>query len=203
MAEPVRKDGPLSDLQFPESPGSTGNARPGPVQVERRTEISGEQPLLPQNATDQPLGEWPAAREEREWQSGQRTGLLAEDLASARLPDRRMGDAALHGDKRYAASESVGDRVNFIVGRARHIVADRVSHLRRRFEVIRSRAERSDFPERLKERASEYAGEAQRQAAIYRNRAQRYANSNPLQFIAGAAAAGFVVGFLLRMWRDE
>ena len=36
-----------------------------------------------------------------------------------------------------------------------------------------------------------------------RARTETYADKKPLQFIAGVALAGFAIGFLLRMGRDE
>ena len=82
-------------------------------------------------------------------------------------------------------------------------VQDRVTDVRERVRVIRGRMESGELQEDVRERASDLAEEASRQARVARTRAEFYARNYPLQFIAGAAAAGFAIGFLLRMWRDE
>jgi len=69
--------------------------------------------------------------------------------------------------------------------------------------VIRGRAATGELKENVSERVSEVADETSRQGRLMGGRADYYAHNYPLQFIAGAAATGFVVGFLLRMWRDE
>jgi ElaB/YqjD/DUF883 family membrane-anchored ribosome-binding protein len=173
MAEPVRNDEPLSDIRLPESP------RPGPVPVTRTgTESAG---LLPERATDKPLGEWP-----RE---------TLDDLRDIRMRE----DAARE-------SSTGADTLNVLKEKARPIadfMQHRVADMRHRFRVIRGRFESGELQSEVKDRASELSDEASRQARIARTRAEFYARNYPLQFIAGAAASGFVIGFLLRMWRDE
>lgn len=170
MAEPVRDDEPLSSTKFPESP-----SRPGPVPVVAEpADVAG---LLPERATDKPLGEWPAE--------------TIRDLRVSRF--RTTGDA-------------VGNALGVAVHTARQIpefMQDRASDLRHRFRLIRGRVKSGELQDELKERASEITDEASRQARVARTRAEFYARNYPLQFIAGAAAAGFVIGFLLRIGRDE
>lgn len=173
MAEPVRNDEPLSDFRFPES------TRPGPVPVTR----AGADPagLLPEHATDKPLGEWP-----RE---------TLDDLRDI----RRREDA----DRMLATGTDV---LNHLREKARPVaqfVQDRAAHLRRRLRVIRGKLRSGELRDQVKGRASDLSDEASRQARIARSRAEFYARNYPLQFIGGAAAAGFAIGFLLRMWRDE
>lgn len=160
MAEPVRKDEPLSRMRFPETSGS------GPVPV--ATADASVQ--LPEHATDTPLGEWPA---------------------SAEIPVRSTAETGT---------------IETAVWKAKKITAnvqDRVEDLRGRVRVIRGRVQSGELQEQLKERASDLAENASRRARIIRNRADSYARNSPLAFIAGAAAAGFAIGILLRMWRDE
>jgi ElaB/YqjD/DUF883 family membrane-anchored ribosome-binding protein len=108
---------------------------------------------------------------------------------------------------RYSnAGGSVGTAIGTAMNRARRFpsyMQDRAEDLRRRFRVIRGRAATGELKEDVSERVSEVADETSRQVRLMRSRADYYAHNYPLQFIAGAAATGFVVGFLLRMWRDE
>ncbi|HWR16029.1 MAG TPA: hypothetical protein VN577_14465 [Terriglobales bacterium] len=173
MAEPVRNDEPLSSMRYPESPGSS--VRPGPVPVERSIDYSNSQALLPETATEQSLGEWPHERHSSDFDQEHRSSGVANVL------------------------NTVKDKARQIPG----FVSDRVEDLRYRFRLIRGRAKESDVADRIKDQASELADTASRQARFARNRAQYYARNYPLQFIAGSAATAFVVGFLLRVWRDE
>jgi ElaB/YqjD/DUF883 family membrane-anchored ribosome-binding protein len=75
--------------------------------------------------------------------------------------------------------------------------------MRHRLRIIRGRFEAGELQEQMRDRASDLTNEASRQARIARSRAEFYARNYPLQFIGGAVVAGFVVGFLLRMGRDE
>ena len=167
MAEPALNEELLRSV------GSAVPAsKPGPVPVTGApADVAG---LLPEQATDKPLGEWPP-------------GIKAE----GRLAD-------------------TGDAVGTVLGVAVHTVRqipefmqDRAAYLRRRFRIIRGRVKSGQLQDEMKDRASEVTDEASRQVRDLRNRAESYARNNPLHFIAGAAAAGFVIGFLLRMWRDE
>jgi ElaB/YqjD/DUF883 family membrane-anchored ribosome-binding protein len=129
--------------------------------------------LLPQHATEKPLGEWPAEafhehRADRTWESS--------------------------------------DVFHTFIYKARPMVEslqEQLLDLRHRLRIVRGRIESGELQDELKDRASVIADEASRQARLARTRAEFYARNYPLQFIAGAAVAGFAIGFLLRMGRDE
>lgn len=177
MAEPVRKDEPLSSMRFPET-----SARPGPVPVTSAPADSAG--LLPERATDKPLGEWPR-----------------ETLDDLRGTGESQQPGTLDNLK-----EQGGNALDTLREKARPVtdfVQDRVADMRHRFRVIRGRVQSGELQDEMKDRASELTDEASRQARVVRTRAEFYARNYPLQFIAGAAAAGFAIGFLLRMWRDE
>ncbi len=177
MAEPVRNDEPLSSMRLSES-----SPRPGPVPVTRTpADTAG---LLPERATDKPLGEWPREtlddlRDEPEMREPGTFDNLKEQGANAL-------------DTLREKARPVTD-----------FVQDRVADARHRFRIIRGRVESGELQDDLRDRASELSGEASRKAREARSRAEFYARNYPLQFIGGAAVAGFVIGFLLRMWRDE
>ncbi len=183
MAEPVRNDEPLSSMRWPESPSS--NAAPRPIVAHTSAEPAA---LLPEDTPSRPLGEWPRA-----------------DITEAAIPrstERRLENAG----------EAVGQAIGTVINEARDLpgkLQDRMSELKRRFQVISGRGSAD-----LKQRASELTDEAQEklsdlshqarvEARHWEFRARLYAYRSPLQFIAGAAAAGFAIGFLLRLWRDE
>ncbi len=180
MAEPVRNDEPLSSYEFPESP------RPGPVPVSRST-VENSAGLLPEQGTDKPIGEW--------------TPEALDDLRHSReLREQSQRDAIDN------IRESGANAFDTLREKARPItdfVQDRVSDMRHRFRIIRGRVRSGELQDEVKDRASNLADEASQQARIARNRAEHYARNYPLQFIGGAAAAGFAIGFLLRLWRDE
>jgi ElaB/YqjD/DUF883 family membrane-anchored ribosome-binding protein len=158
MAEPVRNEEPLSIDRFPDP---AAGSRPVPIR-----ETPENRALLPEHATQQPLGAWPR-------------GVAREE-----------GRVSLQNVK-----QRVKPIADFVQGRA--------ADVRRRFRVIRGRVESGDLQEDLRNRASVLADQAANRAEYARNRAEAYARANPLHLIAGAAAAGFLLGIVLRMWRDE
>jgi ElaB/YqjD/DUF883 family membrane-anchored ribosome-binding protein len=174
MAEPLRNDEPLSSMRFPESPGSsTLNATRSAAEPVA---------LIPDTLPDRPLGAWPE-------------GVRGTE-------ERRLNNAG----------ERVGSALGKVVSQTREfggIVQDRVSELKRKFRVIAGRRSAqvknraSELSDEAQHRASELADEARHQARMWEFRARLYARRSPFQFIAGAAATGFAIGFLLRMWRDE
>jgi ElaB/YqjD/DUF883 family membrane-anchored ribosome-binding protein len=176
MAEPVRSDEPLSSVRFPESPSRKESSPPRQVPI-TQAESSNAQQRLPEHATQQPLGEWPAEVRERRYVGGR--------------------------ERDFSKSEDVGTALGSAVQKVSGFMQDRMQNLKHRFRVIRGRAQSGELQEDLKSRASDVADEASRRARQARTRAEYFANNYPLQFIAGAAVAGFAVGFLLRMWRDE
>jgi len=177
MADPVRNDEPLSDIRFPET-----SPRPGPVPLARTpADTAG---LLPEHATDKPLGEWP-----RE---------TLEDLRRSR-ESREPSTFDNLKEQSSNALETLREKTRPVTD----FVQNRVADMRHRFRVIRGRMRSGELQDEVRGRASELTDEASRQARVARHRAELYARNYPLQFIAGAAAAGFAIGFLLRMWRDE
>ena len=179
MAEPLRNDEPLSSMRFPESPEAPRKERP--LSTAGSPEPAG---LLPETLPDRPIGEWP------------------EELPETSSHRDRMNDA---GEKVGTAIGTVVNQTRELSGRAK----DRVQDLQQRFRVIAGRQstqlqERvSEFSDEAQERASEFADEARREMRQWESRARYYARNYPFQFIGGVAATCFVIGFLLRLWRDE
>jgi len=178
MAEPVRNDEPLSEMRFPESPATTRTPGPGPVPVTGAAQPAG---LLPDTLPDRPLGAWPETHE---------------------YDDRRLSNTG----------ERVGSALGAVVNQTKELggmMQDRMSELKQKFRVIAGRrsaeirGRASELTDEAQQKASELASEAKREARLWEFRARLYARRSPFQFVAGAAAAGFVIGFLLRMWRDE
>lgn len=181
MAEPLRKDEPLSAMHGPESSS--------PVVVRDR-------PLLPENLPSRPLGEWPHAD--------------FTEAAISPVEDTRL----------LEAGEAIGAAIGAVVNEAREIPSwlqhrahERISDLKRRFQVIRGK-DPAEIPAEIKERAEELASEAEktiaevarearREAMRWQFRARVYARRDPLGFVATAAVTGFAVGFLLRLWGNE
>ena len=179
MAEPVRNDEPLSDMRFPE-PSAVSKA-PGPVPMAHSAEPAG---LLPDALPDRPLGEWPA---------------------ESRISDTSSVRAS-------GAGERVGSALGAVVTQTREfggLVQDRMSDLKKKFRVITGRRSAdlkqraSELGDEAQQRASELADEARREVRHWEFRARLYARDYPFRFVGVAAASGFVIGFLVRMWRDE
>jgi ElaB/YqjD/DUF883 family membrane-anchored ribosome-binding protein len=181
MAEPVRNDEPLSTMRFPESPSRSADA-PGPVPLNNLPEPAG---LIPDTLPDRPLGAWPPVDGEERF---------------------------TRTDRLDNTGERVGSALGAVVNQTRELtdrVQDRVRDMKHRLQVIASRRS-ADVKDRAAEladeaqhRASQFTDDARHQARRFEFRARLYARNSPFQFIGGAAAAGFVIGFLLRMWRDE
>lgn len=167
MADPLRNNRPLTTTVYPDPAAGSSATSPRPNE-----DTAG---LLPEHATDQPLGEWP--RESRRVLRGTRAR-------------RREGRGTFD-----AMKQKVGPVADFMQSRA--------AELRRRFQVIQGRVKSGELREEMRDRASNLAGNATNRARKVRSRAEYYARNYPLHFIAGCAAAGFVIGFLLRMGRDE
>ncbi len=100
------------------------------------------------------------------------------------------GNAALH-----QAAEKVGTAVGRAVAMVREI-PQRMSS--QHFGVIRGGGGGS-----LSQTASEAAETAKDRVQEARTRVTRLAHEKPIQFIAGAAAAAFVLGALMRIWRSH
>jgi ElaB/YqjD/DUF883 family membrane-anchored ribosome-binding protein len=190
MAEPVRNDEPLSEMRFPESPG-TRSTGPGPVPVANSAEPAG---LLPDTLPDRPLGAWPPA-------------VVGTEDTDLRGPETRANQVNIEN-----AGERVGSALGAVVNQTKEIggmMQDRMSEVKRKFRVIAGRRSTelkdrtAELTDEAQQRASELADQARREVRLWEFRARLYAQRSPLQFIAAAAAAGFAIGFLLRMWRDE
>ncbi|MGZ4787696.1 MAG: glycine zipper domain-containing protein [Terriglobales bacterium] len=131
------------------------------------------------------------------------------------MPDRPLGEwppDSQNEGRLGNAGERVGSALGAVVCQTRElggIVQDRMSDLKRKFRVIAGRRSTelknraSELTDEAQQQASELANEARREARHWEFRARLYARERPFQFVAAAAAAGFVIGFLLRMWRDE
>ena len=184
MAEPVRNDEPLSGTRWPESP--SGTPRPAPLKSSAAEPAVPPAALLPEDTPSRPLGEWPHA-----------------DMTEAAIPEET---------RLQNAGEAVGTALGTVVSEARDLpgrLQDRMHYLKQRFRVISGRGSAE-----IKERASELtddaerkivevAHEAGREARQWQFRARLYARRYPFHFVAGAAAAGFAIGFLLGLWRTE
>ena len=97
-----------------------------------------------------------------------------------------------------SAAENIGSAVGSTVESAR----TRLQEMKQRFTVIRGRTQR-DLSIKASEVAEDLKDQAQRTVTDARTRAERLARRNPFAFIAGAAAVGFVLGIVLRIWRDH
>ena len=181
MAEPVRNNEPLSEMRWPETVDGSNN--PDALR-HTRTEPVG---LLPEDTPSRPLGEWPYSD-------------ITE--AAAAEPDTRLENAG----------EVVGTAIGMAINQAKDIpgrLHDGVDNLKRRFRVITGGGSAgisrraSELTDDAADRVSEAADQALYQVRRWETRARHYAHHYPLQFLGSAAAAGFVVGFLLRLWRDE
>jgi ElaB/YqjD/DUF883 family membrane-anchored ribosome-binding protein len=161
MAEPLRSGEPLSSMRFSESPSQPAA-------------------LLPEHATDKPLGEWPVT-----------------DSRDTRLQN---------------AGEAVGTALGTVVNEAREIpgrLQDRMADIKKRFKVITGRrvaevkSQASEVADDVEKRALELSAETKRELQHWEFRARLYAREYPLELIAATAGAGFVIGILLGLWREE
>jgi hypothetical protein len=75
--------------------------------------------------------------------------------------------------------------------------------LRARTDLLKERVQSGELQETAHARAEEIRDTASRQVRLARARAQFYGHNYPLQVIAGVAAGAFLLGFVMRMWRDE
>lgn len=111
-------------------------------------------------------------------------------------PERELPVGSEVNPRLRNTAESVGTAVGKAVRKVRSL-PNRVSSMRERFTVIRGGQESSaGTAAEMKETARQKIDEA-------RSRAEFYAHEYPLQFIAAAGAAGFALGFILRVWRSS
>lgn len=108
----------------------------------------------------------------------------------------------------HSAAESVGTALGTAVTRARHL-PDRLQDAKARFTVIRGRKQRDlkesadEAVDRIRDASVEVKAQARETVAQARTRAEHLAHEYPLDFIAGAAAFGVLLGIGLRIWRDH
>ena len=143
---------------------------------------------------------------------------LHPPLAGKELPEHATPSQIGHipatpaNPRLNSAAESVGTALGTAVNRVRQL-PDRLQDAKSRFTVIRGRKGR-DVKEEAKEAAEnavnrirEVSADVQDQArdtvAQARTRADYLAHERPLDFIAGAAAFGMILGIGLRIWRDH
>jgi ElaB/YqjD/DUF883 family membrane-anchored ribosome-binding protein len=179
MADPLRRDDPVNTI--PESASGSEAIRPGPVAVRSAAGANTiqDERLLPETATDKPLGEW--------------TPEALEDLRQARA-EREEYDSYL---------SSVAQLLTSSARRVVRNAQDRAEDLRRRFELIRGRVQSGELQEDVREHTAEMADRASERIRYARYQMRYCAQKYPLHFVAGTAVAGFAIGFLMRMWRDE
>jgi ElaB/YqjD/DUF883 family membrane-anchored ribosome-binding protein len=124
----------------------------------------------------QPVGELPVASD-----------ITAPQPQTTAEPSPRMRDTA----------ETVGTAVGKAVGKVRELPRQ-MAELKERFTVIRGRARES-----ATSTAEEFRQNARQRAYQARTRVEQVAHEYPLQFILAVGAAGFVLGFALRVWRSS
>lgn len=124
--------------------------------------------------------------------------VLAEPTGVAPVvpvPERELPAASDTSPRLRNTAESVGNAVGKAVSKVRGL-PQRVSSMRDRFTVIRGGGKDSATTADMKETARQRIEEAG-------SRARYYAHEYPVQFIAAAGAAGFVLGIILRVWRSS
>ena len=97
----------------------------------------------------------------------------------------------------HNAAESVGSAVGSAVSAVRNL-PDRLQEMKQRFTVIRGRTQGQ-----ARETAREVKDKAQERVAEARVRINRMAREYPFGVVLAAAGAAFVVGMILRIWRDH
>ncbi|MFB3917945.1 MAG: hypothetical protein ACE14M_14545 [Terriglobales bacterium] len=105
------------------------------------------------------------------------------------------------GEQAQARMNETAERVGYAVGKASATIWDlprRLQYLKQRFIVIRGRTR-----EDAAAAAAGWRQTAAQRAAQTRTRAQQLAHDYPLHAILGCAAAAFVIGFALRIWRSN
>ena len=111
-----------------------------------------------------------------------------------------------------SAAETVGSALGSAVVQVRR-VPDRVQgglqEAKQRFQVIRGRqgqdaqAAVNDAVDKARQAGEEFKETAQEKLSEARSRADRLAHDYPLHVIGTAAAFGFLLGIVLRLWRDH
>jgi len=148
---------------------------PDPVYPNRQPLITAPERELPEHATPSSLGRIPGTS-----------------------PNPRLNSAA----------ESVGNALGTAVSGVRHLPST-LQVAKARFTVIRGRKQRDvqevadQALDRLREASAEVKEQARDGLEQARSRAEQLAHEYPIEFIAGAAAFGMLLGMGLRIWRDH
>lgn len=163
---------------------------------------------------DDRWGEVPRSEQENRNAGGPESGVSPP---TARVdPDRELPEQATPGrigewptrttaPAGHPPADRAGYALGTAAGRARQLgsrlqdqVHDRIDDLRSRFQVIRGRAS-----ENVQETAGELKRDARQNLNQLQSRAQYLAHEYPIQFVLGAAASAFVIGFVLGWWRQS
>lgn len=111
-----------------------------------------------------------------------------------------------------SAAETVGTALGTAVTQVRRVpdrLQDGLQEAKQRFEVIRGRKGQdakealNDAVEKAREAGEEFKDTAQEKLTEARTRAERLAHDYPLHVIGAAATFGFLLGIVLRLWRDH
>jgi hypothetical protein len=111
-----------------------------------------------------------------------------------------------------SAAETVGSTLGSAVSQVRRVpdrLQDGLAEAKQRFQVIRGRkgedvkAAMNDAVEKAREAGEDLKDTAQEKLSEARSRAERLAHHYPLHVIGTAAAFGFLLGIVLRLWRDH
>ncbi|MFB3813663.1 MAG: hypothetical protein ACE14L_06080 [Terriglobales bacterium] len=115
----------------------------------------------------------------------------------AELPSRAETPMPREGKPLNEAAGKVGAMIGSAAKRVR-TMPQRAKELKHRLTIVRSQKmeDVADTTAELRQRAQQQAREA-------RMRVQVWADQKPIQMIAGAAGAAFVLGFVLRTWRGN
>ncbi len=110
----------------------------------------------------------------------------------ARVAPERRGNPAVN-EKAQRLGRAIGSTVEKV-----RELPQRIADKKERLAIARSRRR-----EDLANTAAELKQMAQQRVVEARHRARHFAYENPLQVIAGAAGLGFIIGFMLRIWRSH
>ncbi len=122
---------------------------------------------------------------------------MAEPAIPIRDPNRELPvrGCVARNPRLHEAAEAIGSAVGSAVDTVRSL-PDRVQEMKHRFGVIQGRAQKQAM-----NAADEVKWRAQARARLTKIRARHLAHEYPLHVIGGVAAAGFVLGIALRIWR--
>lgn len=136
------------------------------------------------------------------------------------LPERatpsRLGhipiEAPPSNPRLNSAAEAVGGALGSAVTQVRRVpnrLQGGLQEAKQRFQVIRGRKGQdakealNGAAERARQAGVEFKETAQEKLSEVRTRADRLTHDYPIHTIGGAAAFGFLMGIVLRLWRDH